>query len=100
MTETYIGKSCKRGHSGERYLSSRNCVGCAKQNRELGNPEREKIRARQKIWYEKNRDYMTNYREAKRQLAREQEAAREIERLEQAAEANRLWHEQHEGRWL
>ena len=34
--KTYVGAPCSRGHEGERWVSTRNCIACEKRKRKPG----------------------------------------------------------------
>lgn len=107
----YMGKPCKRAHSGLRYLSSKDCVACAierARRRYEKNPKA--LCEYQRLYYEANaearREYSRRWREAnaealceyrRRHYEKNAEAARERTRQwreanrEAARERNRQW---------
>ena len=56
MTERYQGRPCKRGHSGIRYATTRQCVECLPiVMREWESKNRDRHLAAGRNWYRKNR---------------------------------------------
>lgn len=77
--KTYnTGKPCKHGHSGERYISSRNCVTCVcerSRERFLAHPE--SVREESRCYYAAN----TERRKAKYRQYHAANRERQLERM-------------------